>query len=35
LTKESENIQIYGKEYLALQTIEKGKKRNSPTPAAE
>jgi bacterioferritin len=33
--KESENIQIYGKEYLALQTIERAKKRNSPTPAAE
>lgn len=33
--KESENIQIYGKEYLALQTIERAKKRNSPTPVAE
>ncbi|MGA1861456.1 ferritin-like domain-containing protein [Deferribacter thermophilus] len=30
--KEAENIEIYGKEYLALQSMERAKKRGIPRP---
>lgn len=33
--KEAENIQLYGKEYLALQTIERAKKRNIGQPGGQ
>jgi bacterioferritin len=32
--KEAENIEIYGKSYLALQSMERAKKRNIPGTAA-